>query len=43
MLVELLLALALKERLVWLAVFLVEVYWCGDVEVVQESGDMEQD
>jgi hypothetical protein len=41
-LVELLLAFALEESLVWLAIFLVEVDRCGDVEVVQESGDVKK-
>jgi hypothetical protein len=41
-LVELLLTFALKEGLVWFAVFLVEVDRCGDVEVVEEAGDVEE-
>lgn len=42
MLVELLLTFALEEGLVWFAVFLVEVDRRGDVEVVEEAGDVEE-
>lgn len=37
-----LLAFALEEGLIWFAVFLVEVDRCGDVEVVEEAGDVKE-
>lgn len=42
-LIELFLTFALKEGLVWSAVFFVEVDRRGDVEVMQETGDVQED
>lgn len=40
--VELFLAFALEEDLVWVAVFFGEVEWRGNVKVVEKPGDMNE-
>jgi hypothetical protein len=41
-LIELLLAFALEEDFVWVAVFLMKIYRCRNVEVVEKSGYMKE-